>query len=178
MNFLHRGFLLSVIASGAFALSSTAVAQHRHGGGSHGHSGGSHSSHSGGGHSFSGHRSGSHHGGFRHHGGHRRHHGGGFLFYPYYSAFYGSFYPGYGSWGYYPGYGYGGYGDSRGYAKGGGSVVTDVQSALADAGYYRGEIDGVIGNGTRNAIRRFQRDNGLPVTGRLDQRLLDALDVG
>ena len=184
MNFVQRGFFLSVVAAGSFALSSTAVAQHGHGG-SHSHSGGGHSSHSGGGHSggghsFSGHRSGGHHGGFRHHRRHHGHHGGGFLFYPYYSAFYGSFYPGYGSWGYYPGYGYGygGYGERRGYSNGGGSVVTDVQSALADAGYYRGEIDGVIGTGTRNAIRRFQRDNGLPVTGRLDARLLDELGVG
>jgi peptidoglycan hydrolase-like protein with peptidoglycan-binding domain len=53
-----------------------------------------------------------------------------------------------------------------------------VQSALADLGYYRGRVDGVIGNGTRNAIRAFQRDNGLRATGRLDERLLDELGVG
>ena len=36
-------------------------------------------------------------------------------------------------------------------------------------------IDGVIGNGTRRAVRAFQRDVGLPVTGRIDSRLMRAL---
>lgn len=178
MNFSKRGLLLGVIAAGTLALSPAAVA-HGSGGGGGGHGGG----HSGGGHSFSGHGSGSHHGGFNHGGGHHRHHGS-FVFYPYYSAFYGSFYPGYGYWGYYPGYGYGyggyGYGRyayGRGYG-GGGSIATEVQSALAEMGYYRGPVDGVIGNGTRNAIRRFQRDNGLAPTGRINARLLDELGVG
>ena len=190
MRFSRRGWLLGITAAGALVLSPPVLAQHRHGGPgqSHGGHGGGHS-----GHSFSHHRGGhshGHHGGFSHgrrhlghHGyrGHRRHHhhGRSFFFYPYYSAFYGSFYPGYGYWGYYPGYGYsyGGYGYDRGYVAGG-SIAIEVQSALAELGYYRGAIDGVIGNGTRNAIRRFQRDNGLPITGRLDARLLGTLRVG
>lgn len=133
---------------------------------------------------FGGH-SGGNHGSFNHGGGHDGgfHHRGhgriGFGFYPYYSSFYGSFYPGYGNWGYYPGYGYGGYGNGRGYAAGRGgnySPAVQVQSALADLGYYRGRVDGVIGNGTRNAVRAFQLDRVLPATGRIDERLLDALD--
>jgi peptidoglycan hydrolase-like protein with peptidoglycan-binding domain len=53
--------------------------------------------------------------------------------------------------------------------------VADVQLALADRGYYRGRIDGIMGPQTRSAIRAFQRNNGLPVTGRLDRRLFARL---
>ena len=61
------------------------------------------------------------------------------------------------------------------YAGGNYSAEVDVQSALADLGYYDGPIDGIVGSGTRRAVRAFQRDNGLPVTGRIDRRLLNAL---
>ncbi|MBA2431371.1 MAG: peptidoglycan-binding protein [Chthoniobacterales bacterium] len=47
-----------------------------------------------------------------------------------------------------------------------------VQQRLAAAGFYRGRIDGVIGSGTRAAIRAYQRANGLPGNGRIDTRLL------
>jgi peptidoglycan hydrolase-like protein with peptidoglycan-binding domain len=53
-----------------------------------------------------------------------------------------------------------------------------VQGALAQRGYYDGQIDGVAGPGTRSAIREFQRDNGLPVTGRIDSQLVQALKNG
>ena len=53
-----------------------------------------------------------------------------------------------------------------------------VQGALAQRGYYDGQIDGVLGPGTRSAIREFQRDNGLPVTGRIDSQLVQALKNG
>ena len=94
------------------------------------------------------------------------------------------FYYGFG-WGYPYGYGYGypaygGYyaepdyyvGD---YAAENYSPEVDVQTALADLGYYNGPIDGIVGSGTRRAVRAFQRDKGLPVTGRIDRRLLNAL---
>ena len=116
---------------------------------------------------------------------HRRHYP---RYYPRYSSFYG--YPfGYG----YPlGYGYGypyfgasaalyynGYHPYRsaGYARGG-SVVAEVQQELARAGYYRGAIDGIIGQGTRNAIRAYERAHGLRVDGRIDQELLGAMGLG
>ncbi|MDQ3620938.1 MAG: peptidoglycan-binding protein [Verrucomicrobiota bacterium] len=51
------------------------------------------------------------------------------------------------------------------------SLEIDVQMALRRAGYYRGPIDGAIGPGSRNAIREFQVDNGLAVTGRIDRGL-------
>lgn len=40
-----------------------------------------------------------------------------------------------------------------------------IQRALRKAGYYQGEIDGKVGSGTKQAIRNFQRDNGLKTDG-------------
>ena len=57
-------------------------------------------------------------------------------------------------------------------------VAVEVQEALAEKGYYRGQIDGIVGFGTRNALRAFQSDQGLPITGVIDRYTLDALDVG
>jgi peptidoglycan hydrolase-like protein with peptidoglycan-binding domain len=51
-------------------------------------------------------------------------------------------------------------------------LVTDVQRHLYERGYYRSAIDGLIGPATRDAVRRFQGDAGLPVTGTVDDRLL------
>ncbi len=58
-----------------------------------------------------------------------------------------------------------------------GDVAVQVQSRLSGLGYYRGAIDGIIGGGTRRAIRAFQIDHGLPVSGRIDSFLLRALRV-
>ena len=58
-----------------------------------------------------------------------------------------------------------------------GDVVEDVQEELLRAGYNPGPVDGVLGGGTRTAIARFQADNGLPVTGRIDSRLLRSLGL-
>jgi len=40
-----------------------------------------------------------------------------------------------------------------------------LQKALKNAGYYQGSVDGKIGTGTIDAIRRFQADNGLDPDG-------------
>ena len=58
------------------------------------------------------------------------------------------------------------------------SMTTRVQRQLSAAGYYRGEIDGVIGDGTRRAIRSYERDNGLPVDGQIDDQLLSTMGLG
>jgi hypothetical protein len=58
-----------------------------------------------------------------------------------------------------------------------GSVVAQVQQELARAGYYRGRVDGVIGNGTRNAIRAYERANGLRADGRIDAELLRSMGI-
>ena len=55
------------------------------------------------------------------------------------------------------------------------SVELDVQRALARRGYYGGVIDGDIGPRSRAAIRTYQVDKGLPVTGRIDGALLRSL---
>ncbi len=56
------------------------------------------------------------------------------------------------------------------------STVAGAQTQLARQGYYRGEIDGVVGPETRRAIMRYQSDRGLRVTGRLNGDTLRALE--
>lgn len=58
-----------------------------------------------------------------------------------------------------------------------GDVVSDTQRALAQQGYYNGPIDGIIGPGTRSALRRFQIDHGLAVTAAIDQPTLYSLGL-
>lgn len=56
-------------------------------------------------------------------------------------------------------------------------LATNVQQELARRGYDPGAIDGVIGPQSRDAIAAFQNDQRLPVTGRIDQSLLNALNL-
>jgi hypothetical protein len=46
--------------------------------------------------------------------------------------------------------------------------VTGVQGRLSNLGYSPGDIDGVLGPRTAAALGAFQKDNGLLVTGELD----------
>ena len=90
--------------------------------------------------------------------------------YPYYS--YGYPYGYYGSYPYDYSYGYYSY-DRSGYgAYANGSIVIQVQSRLARAGYYRGAIDGAMGPRTRYAIQAYERDHGLRVDGAISGSLL------
>lgn len=57
------------------------------------------------------------------------------------------------------------------------SLAVDVQRELRRRGYYRGTIDGDIGPGSRSAIRRYQAERGLVVTGRIDSSLVRALGI-
>ena len=57
------------------------------------------------------------------------------------------------------------------------STAAEVQSALKQNGYYSGPVDGIIGPMSRSAISAFQRSNGLPVTGNIDQGLLSSLGL-
>jgi hypothetical protein len=57
------------------------------------------------------------------------------------------------------------------------ATVAAVQRRLARGGYYHGSVDGVIGAGTRTAIRAFERNNGLPVDGVIDRQLLRTLGL-
>lgn len=45
-----------------------------------------------------------------------------------------------------------------------------VQTALKNAGYYTGNIDGKIGAGTKQAIKQFQKDNNLQSDGIVGSR--------
>ena len=53
------------------------------------------------------------------------------------------------------------------------SSVSQVQEALARAGYYHGAVDGSVGPATRNALRQYQRSHGLDVTGRVDRGVIE-----
>ena len=51
----------------------------------------------------------------------------------------------------------------------------EVQQRLLDKGFDIGEVDGMIGSKTREAIKQFQARSGLPADGRAGQRVLNAL---
>jgi peptidoglycan hydrolase-like protein with peptidoglycan-binding domain len=51
--------------------------------------------------------------------------------------------------------------------------VEDVQRELMATGHYRGLVDGVAGKQTSIAVRNYQKDNQLPVTGEISRQLLD-----
>lgn len=51
-------------------------------------------------------------------------------------------------------------------------ILRRVQAALQRAGHYGAAVDGVPGPQTRAALRRYQRAQGLDVTGLPDQRTL------
>ena len=52
-----------------------------------------------------------------------------------------------------------------------------VQAKLAELGYYKQAIDGIYDNDTIVAIKSYQLDNNLAVTGNLDQSTTTALGV-
>ncbi|HHI82330.1 MAG TPA: hypothetical protein ENJ99_04175 [Rhizobiales bacterium] len=49
--------------------------------------------------------------------------------------------------------------------------VLQVQKALQRFGYSPGKPDGVMGKATRQAIRAFERDRAMPVTGKITRAL-------
>jgi Putative peptidoglycan binding domain len=57
-------------------------------------------------------------------------------------------------------------------------VIADVQAVLQEMGYYTGEVDGLLGPLTREALTAYQTDNGLATTAAIDQPTLDSLDMG
>jgi hypothetical protein len=103
-----------------------------------------------------------------------------------------------GGWGWGPGWGWGGWGPSfsvgfvaplpiysgvyasrpaPSYVAYSAPTLYRAQARLARLGYYPGPIDGDFGPMTSRAIRRYQADYGLPVTGRLDYRTRASLGV-
>jgi hypothetical protein len=57
-------------------------------------------------------------------------------------------------------------------------VIADVQAVLQNMGYYRGEVDGLLGPLTREALAAYQANNGLTATAAIDEPTLDALGMG
>lgn len=54
-------------------------------------------------------------------------------------------------------------------------VIRGVQAVLRELDYYDGEIDGLSGPRTRDAIVAYQKTIGLPVTGEIDAALTEQL---
>ena len=52
-----------------------------------------------------------------------------------------------------------------------------VQQKLKELGYYSGRVDGVYGQGTRNAVVAFQKANGLTADGVVGQNTARALGI-
>jgi hypothetical protein len=56
-------------------------------------------------------------------------------------------------------------------------VIADVQGVLQQMGYYTGEVDGLLGPLTREALTAYQADQGLATTAAIDQPTLDSLGL-
>jgi len=56
-------------------------------------------------------------------------------------------------------------------------VIANVQAALQDAGYYFGAVTGSLSVETRAALVNFQRDQGLIVSGAIDEPTVAALGL-
>jgi hypothetical protein len=57
-------------------------------------------------------------------------------------------------------------------------VIADVQASLQEMGYYKGEVDGLLGPLTREALTAYQSDNGLYTTAAIDEPTLESLGLG
>ena len=57
-----------------------------------------------------------------------------------------------------------------------GSAVKKVQQRLKKLGYYTGSVDGDYGNGTKTAVKNFQKRNGLTANGKVNKKTLAKLN--
>ena len=57
-------------------------------------------------------------------------------------------------------------------------IIAEVQGILQAEGYYQGEVDGLLGPLTRQALTAYQADNGLYTTAAIDEPTLASLDLG
>lgn len=58
-----------------------------------------------------------------------------------------------------------------------GSTVKTIQQKLKNWGYYTGAVDGIFGAKTKEAVKYFQRKNGLVVDGIVGNKTLKALGM-
>jgi N-acetylmuramoyl-L-alanine amidase len=57
------------------------------------------------------------------------------------------------------------------------SQIKTIQTKLKKWGYYKQAVDGIYGSGTREAVKYFQRKNGLVVDGIIGPKTLAALGM-
>src|SRR5213593_4989124 len=57
-------------------------------------------------------------------------------------------------------------------------VIADVQTELQQMGYYQGEVDGLLGPMTRQALTAYQADQGLVASAVIDEPTLESLGMG
>jgi len=60
----------------------------------------------------------------------------------------------------------------------GGNLMLDIQRELAAKGYYDGAVDGIVGPRAIQAIKNFEKANGLKVTGEPSETLLEKIRHG
>ncbi len=58
-----------------------------------------------------------------------------------------------------------------------GSEVREIQTRLKKWGYYKGNVDGIYGNQTVEAVKYFQRKNGLKVDGIAGKQTLSKMGI-
>ena len=58
-----------------------------------------------------------------------------------------------------------------------GDTIVQIQTRLKNWGYYDGAADGIYGSRTEEAVRWFQRKNGLSVDGQVGEQTLAALGI-
>lgn len=58
-----------------------------------------------------------------------------------------------------------------------GNAVRTMQQKLKNWGYYKGSVDGIFGSKTKEAVKYFQRKNGLKVDGIVGNQTLKALGM-
>ena len=58
-----------------------------------------------------------------------------------------------------------------------GSEVRQIQTKLKNWGYYKGSVDGIYGPKTREAVKYFQRKNGLAVDGIVGKKTAAAMGI-
>ncbi len=58
-----------------------------------------------------------------------------------------------------------------------GNEVKQIQQKLKEWGYYKGNVDGIYGSKTQQAVRSFQKANGLKVDGIAGEKTLAAIGI-
>jgi peptidoglycan hydrolase-like protein with peptidoglycan-binding domain len=55
--------------------------------------------------------------------------------------------------------------------------IRQIQENLKQQDFYAGEIDGILGPGTQQAIRKYEQEKGLQATGTINLRLINTLGL-